>query len=75
MGQEEILDILRQNKDKKYTVTELAELLNKGVSATSVNLRKMVNWKVINSEELKITKESRVKYLFWYKENDNNRKR
>ena len=64
MSQEEVLYILKQNRNKQSTVMELANILNKGVSAISVNLRKLYDDKLIEREELKQTCKHKTRYLF-----------
>lgn len=67
MSQEEIEDFLEANRGIKYTIKELAEIVNKSPGSVGSNCNKLYRWKKIEKEPIG---EKKLGNYFWIPNND-----
>lgn len=69
MGQKELFDYLKKNKGKKFTVYELAEIMDKRVNYIHAKMYKLVSEKSIRTGYIQERRTNGVTYSikqYWY---------
>lgn len=72
MGQDEVKEMLKKYKGRKFTVNELNTILPECREAIAISCRKLRQSNQVSYDYVKIQRTKRGQYIYWVEDEDEN---